>query len=197
MLSKICVVLQNNSYTFLHNCRIQKTYVQARSYLSADKSFIGFVPARLFHALSTDPCVHTAANQVSATPNADQVLGMETRDASGQQSRRQVEGCGALIIRPRTREWSRACEVYACYCIAGMVGLGRLELPTSPLSGVRSSHLSYRPSVADSTTRFRNAENAARLPRSTQTLASRWRRQRSRKSRSQRCRRQNSSRVSA
>ena len=30
--------------------------------------------------------------------------------------------------------------------VAGlMVGLGRLELPTSPLSGVRSSHLSYRP----------------------------------------------------
>ena len=26
-----------------------------------------------------------------------------------------------------------------------MVGLGRIELPTSPLSGVRSSHLSYRP----------------------------------------------------
>ena len=26
-----------------------------------------------------------------------------------------------------------------------MVGLGRLELPTSPLSGVRSSQLSYRP----------------------------------------------------
>jgi hypothetical protein len=25
------------------------------------------------------------------------------------------------------------------------VGLGRLELPTSPLSGVRSNHLSYRP----------------------------------------------------
>jgi hypothetical protein len=27
------------------------------------------------------------------------------------------------------------------------VGLGRLELPTSPLSGVRSSHLSYRPGL--------------------------------------------------
>ena len=27
-----------------------------------------------------------------------------------------------------------------------LVGLGRLELPTSPLSGVRSNHLSYRPS---------------------------------------------------
>ena len=25
------------------------------------------------------------------------------------------------------------------------MGLGRLELPTSPLSGVRSNHLSYRP----------------------------------------------------
>ena len=29
--------------------------------------------------------------------------------------------------------------------IEKMVGLGRLELPTSPLSGARSSHLSYRP----------------------------------------------------
>ena len=27
------------------------------------------------------------------------------------------------------------------------MGLGRLELPTSPLSGVRSSHLSYRPNL--------------------------------------------------
>ena len=27
------------------------------------------------------------------------------------------------------------------------MGLGRLELPTSPLSGVRSSHLSYRPNA--------------------------------------------------
>src|SRR5215469_15662000 len=29
-----------------------------------------------------------------------------------------------------------------------MVGLGRIELPTSPLSGVRSSRLSYRPLAA-------------------------------------------------
>ena len=28
-----------------------------------------------------------------------------------------------------------------------MVGLGRLELPTSPLSGVRSNQLSYRPGL--------------------------------------------------
>ena len=30
-----------------------------------------------------------------------------------------------------------------------MVGLGRVELPTSRLSGVRSSHLSYRPHQAN------------------------------------------------
>ena len=29
-----------------------------------------------------------------------------------------------------------------------MVGLGRIELPTSPLSGVRSNQLSYRPAIA-------------------------------------------------
>ena len=29
--------------------------------------------------------------------------------------------------------------------MAKMVGLGRFELPTSPLSGVRSNQLSYRP----------------------------------------------------
>ena len=28
-----------------------------------------------------------------------------------------------------------------------LVGLGRVELPTSPLSGVRSNQLSYRPSI--------------------------------------------------
>ena len=29
--------------------------------------------------------------------------------------------------------------------MGGLVGLGRFELPTSPLSGVRSNQLSYRP----------------------------------------------------
>ena len=31
---------------------------------------------------------------------------------------------------------------------SAVVGLGRVELPTSRLSGVRSNHLSYRPSAA-------------------------------------------------
>ena len=36
-----------------------------------------------------------------------------------------------------------------------LVGLGRVELPTSPLSGVRSNQLSYRPK-SDSRSRFPN-----------------------------------------
>ncbi len=41
-----------------------------------------------------------------------------------------------------------------------MVGLGRVELPTSPLSGVRSNQLSYRPKA-----RSKLAGNpAVRLP---------------------------------
>ena len=34
-----------------------------------------------------------------------------------------------------------------------MVGLGRLELPTSPLSGVRSNQLSYKPILISSSGR--------------------------------------------
>ncbi len=35
------------------------------------------------------------------------------------------------------------------FLLEDMVGLGRFELPTSPLSGVRSNQLSYRPVVTD------------------------------------------------
>ena len=53
----------------------------------------------------------------------------------------------------RRRKSSSRCDIgkitfgFSRSPLAGrlMVGLGRLELPTSPLSGVRSSHLSYRP----------------------------------------------------
>jgi hypothetical protein len=42
-------------------------------------------------------------------------------------------------------------------CPQTMVGLGRLERPTSPLSGVRSNHLSYRPESLHPRTRARSA----------------------------------------
>ena len=46
-----------------------------------------------------------------------------------------------------------------------LVGLGRVELPTSPLSGVRSNQLSYRPPAAKSlTTTSRRKQRSPRLP---------------------------------
>ena len=47
------------------------------------------------------------------------------------------------------------------------MGLGRFELPTSPLSGVRSNQLSYRP---DSTMLDKRSEN--RLPNKQAALSS-------------------------
>lgn len=43
-----------------------------------------------------------------------------------------------------------------------MVGLGRLERPTSPLSGVRSNHLSYRPRMIMTHTAKRGTDHAIR-----------------------------------
>jgi hypothetical protein len=63
-----------------------------------------------------------------------------------------------------------------------MVGLGRLERPTSPLSGVRSNHLSYRPeprrfyapNLNASTTRLRRAM----IPRRVSSMKKEKRRRR-------------------
>src|SRR5262249_50197565 len=50
-------------------------------------------------------------------------------------------GCSALASSSRD-------PALAIAYPAILVGLGRIELPTSPLSGVRSSQLSYRPVVS-------------------------------------------------
>ena len=49
-----------------------------------------------------------------------------------------------------------------------LVGLGRVELPTSPLSGVRSSHLSYRPRIPEKLENYfeDKVERAPQLSRS-------------------------------
>jgi hypothetical protein len=57
-----------------------------------------------------------------------------------------------------------------CCCLI-MVGLGRLELPTSRLSGVRSNHLSYRPD-AKRTFSHENASSCLE-ERETETAESR------------------------
>ena len=48
------------------------------------------------------------------------------------------------LAKPALSQLSYSPEMF-CSVFVTLVGLGRLELPTSPLSGVRSNHLSYRP----------------------------------------------------
>ena len=50
----------------------------------------------------------------------------------------------------------------SCVCAdhPGMVGLGGLEPPASPLSGVRSNHLSYRPGSARRADRRQRTDNS-------------------------------------
>ena len=54
--------------------------------------------------------------------------------------------------RDRTADLLRARQALSqlSYGPMNAVGLGRFELPTSPLSGVRSNQLSYRPKNLDS-----------------------------------------------
>ena len=47
--------------------------------------------------------------------------------------------------RQKKRKHSALCDVFLTPYQEDLVGLGRLELPTSPLSGVRSNQLSYSP----------------------------------------------------
>ena len=57
---------------------------------------------------------------------------------------------GRMAAAPRgARSLRRRMSPPAFEAILTMVGLGRLERPTSPLSGVRSNHLSYRPSTIE------------------------------------------------
>ena len=61
-------------------------------------------------------------------------------------SRREIGGAR----RDRTADLLRAKQALSqlSYGPDNVVGLGRFELPTSPLSGVRSNQLSYRPKVS-------------------------------------------------
>jgi hypothetical protein len=70
------------------------------------------------------------------TPNFGQVVSVRDSEVGGADRDR----TGDLMLA------KHALSQLSYSPILDMVGLGRIELPTSPLSGVRSSHLSYRPS---------------------------------------------------
>ena len=71
-------------------------------------------------------------------------------------SNRRPHACKARALP--TELWPRSCRSVAP--IRTMVGPGRLERPTSRLSGVRSNHLSYGPGSADASA---HAERASSL----------------------------------
>ena len=57
------------------------------------------------------------------------------------------QGCdraSRMYVAPREPKLAWRHGLVDCF-VCGAVGLGRVELPTSRLSGVRSNHLSYRP----------------------------------------------------
>ena len=76
-------------------------------------------------------------------------------------SNRRPPACKAGALP--TELWPRCAAESRSREIQKLVGLGRLERPTSPLSGVRSNHLSYRPERTRTDTRHRPA--SARLER--------------------------------
>ncbi len=58
---------------------------------------------------------------------------------------RAKQALSQLSYSPMTLFNGFAVKYFGGSSLPNMVGLGRLELPTSPLSGVRSNQLSYRP----------------------------------------------------
>jgi hypothetical protein len=66
--------------------------------------------------------------------------------------------------RDRTADLLRARQALSqlSYGPLNVVGLGRFELPTSPLSGVRSNQLSYRPAFTEIWGQSRNALSPVR-----------------------------------
>ncbi len=98
--------------------------------LQGETSAIGHIPSSRFHR--SRPLL--AAN--SLTLDNPRYAGRDTW-WSQTGSNRRPHACKARALP--TELWPRRERS------TNMVGLGRLERPTSPLSGVRSNHLSYRP----------------------------------------------------
>ncbi len=98
----------------------------------------------------------TCAPAVIARPKTDPTAGilmpvniqLSKIDLISQEVRsKKPSGC-LLMTSPSSYQNPRwSCQAAGLWRDATdfLVGLGRIELPTSPLSGVRSSHLSYRP----------------------------------------------------
>ena len=88
--------------------------------------FVGLPQMPAVTSVTLAPAASAATAGRPCGPSVRGATRLDFPKASAFASRR---GAGAHAPNPKTK----------------MVGLGRLERPTSPLSGVRSNHLSYRP----------------------------------------------------
>ena len=102
--------------------------------MQLSKNSCGAAPAGWFHAVQ-----RAVAQRAANTPNgADRNRTDDLRLARAALSH--------LSYSPVTAaKRSRSAPLRIPHLPTSVVGLGRVELPTSPLSGVRSSQLSYRP----------------------------------------------------
>jgi hypothetical protein len=93
-----------------------------------------------------------------------------TRSPSWATAPQIISDCGLAISEwPSTLQASQFQNPQSA--IRNLVGLGRVELPTSPLSGVRSSQLSYRPiPLAYSIKRSAGTPTTGRSPAAFQAL---------------------------
>jgi hypothetical protein len=82
-------------------------------------------------------------------------------DVGPKLQRRQPAMPRSQRTRPENRLFSDLCTLSSAPPQAALVGLGRLERPTSRLSGVRSNQLSYRPSQRAARRRQRAARFGA------------------------------------
>ena len=117
-------------------------------------------PTATFPLHDVTDCFRTRHDRPNLTVLADHCRGKRSLQIAA----RHPSGRQPLSRRQVPREWwsqtgsnrrPHACKARALpaeLCPLTMVGLGRLERPTSPLSGVRSNHLSYRPKQIEDNT---------------------------------------------
>ena len=115
--------------------------------------------AKHLFTMSKDPAA--ASNVSMALPNLLFVLRRYVEWWSRTGSNRRPEACKATALPTELRPLGWLANRLS----PGLVGPGRLELPTSRLSGVRSNHLSYGPSGSRQRAGSRAGERRASAPR--------------------------------
>ena len=104
--------------------------------------------ARIENALSNSLCSCQRSCIPGEMPAAHAVLAAGSAASGCEHGTGSRRVCGADRDRTDDLRLAKPALSQLSYSPSRVVGLGRFELPTSRLSGVRSNHLSYRPGRA-------------------------------------------------